>query len=62
MVLNGYRFSGSKRVSFQWFRNVVTKEDVMPEHLVNLLFANLDPIYEFHCSFLKEIEQRLAMW
>ena len=51
-----------KRVSFQWFRNVVTKEDVMPEHLVNLLFANLDPIYEFHCSFLKEIEQRLAMW
>jgi len=45
-----------------WFRNAVQKEEVLPEPLGHLLFANLEPIYEFHCSFLKEIEQRLAMW
>lgn len=29
---------------------------------MELLFGTLDPIYEFHCSFLREVEQRLAMW
>ena len=40
----------------------MSKDDVMPENLMDLLYSTLDPIYEFHCSFLKEIEQRLAMW
>jgi len=45
-----------------WFRNSLQKESALPEPLDHLLFAVLDPIYEFHCAFLKEIEQRLAMW
>ena len=34
----------------------------MPEHLMELLFLSVDPLYEYHVSFLKEVEQRLAMW
>nr|XP_014350017.1 PREDICTED: FERM, RhoGEF and pleckstrin domain-containing protein 2 [Latimeria chalumnae] len=45
-----------------WFRSVVIKENAMPEGLMTLLFSNIDPIYEFHRGFLKEIEQRLALW
>ncbi|XP_048460172.1 FERM, ARHGEF and pleckstrin domain-containing protein 2 isoform X2 [Rhincodon typus] len=45
-----------------WFRSAVIKESAMPEGLMTLLFSNIDPIYEFHRGFLKEIEQRLALW
>ncbi|XP_064186771.1 FERM, ARHGEF and pleckstrin domain-containing protein 2 isoform X2 [Anguilla rostrata] len=45
-----------------WFRSAVIKENAMPEGLMNLLFSNIDPIYEFHRGFLKEVEQRLALW
>uniref|UniRef100_UPI00398EBB88 FERM, ARHGEF and pleckstrin domain-containing protein 2 isoform X2 n=1 Tax=Pristiophorus japonicus TaxID=55135 RepID=UPI00398EBB88 len=45
-----------------WFRSAVIKENAMPEGLMILLFSNIDPIYEFHRGFLKEIEQRLALW
>uniref|UniRef100_A0A8C1FZ09 FERM, ARH/RhoGEF and pleckstrin domain protein 2 n=1 Tax=Cyprinus carpio carpio TaxID=630221 RepID=A0A8C1FZ09_CYPCA len=42
-----------------WFRSAVIKENAMPEGLMTLLFSNIDPIYEFHRGFLKEIDQRL---
>ncbi|MEQ2293447.1 FERM, ARHGEF and pleckstrin domain-containing protein 2, partial [Ameca splendens] len=29
---------------------------------MTLLFSNIDPIYEFHRGFLKELDQRLALW
>ncbi|XP_067851751.1 FERM, ARHGEF and pleckstrin domain-containing protein 2 isoform X2 [Heptranchias perlo] len=45
-----------------WFRSAVIKESAMPEGLMTLLFSNIDPFYEFHRGFLKEIEQRLALW
>uniref|UniRef100_A0A8D0D1Y0 FERM, ARHGEF and pleckstrin domain-containing protein 2 n=1 Tax=Sander lucioperca TaxID=283035 RepID=A0A8D0D1Y0_SANLU len=45
-----------------WFRSAVIKENAMPEGLMTLLFSNIDPIYEFHRSFLKELDQRLALW
>ncbi|KAJ8375209.1 hypothetical protein SKAU_G00057890 [Synaphobranchus kaupii] len=45
-----------------WFRSAVIKENAMPEGLMNLLFSNIDPVYEFHRGFLKEVEQRLALW
>ncbi|XP_043557644.1 FERM, ARHGEF and pleckstrin domain-containing protein 2 isoform X3 [Chiloscyllium plagiosum] len=45
-----------------WFRSAVIKENAMPEGLMTLLFSNIDPIYEFHRGFLKEVEQRLALW
>ena len=47
---------------YQWFRSAVIKENAMPEGLMTLLFSNIDPIYEFHRDFLKEIDQRLALW
>ena len=49
-------------IYFQWFRDEVSKEEQMPEELLSLLFSHLDPIYELHCSFLKDIEQRMATW
>ncbi|XP_068599155.1 FERM, ARHGEF and pleckstrin domain-containing protein 2 [Brachionichthys hirsutus] len=45
-----------------WFRSAVIKENAMPECLMTLLFSNIDPIYEFHRGFLKELDQRLALW
>ncbi|XP_066201937.1 FERM, ARHGEF and pleckstrin domain-containing protein 2 isoform X1 [Saccopteryx leptura] len=45
-----------------WFRSAVVKEDAMPADLMALLFSNIDPIYEFHRGFLREVEQRLALW
>ncbi|KAM6963101.1 FERM, ARHGEF and pleckstrin domain-containing protein 2 [Aplochiton taeniatus] len=45
-----------------WFRSAVVKENAMPEALMSLLFSSIDPIYEFHRGFLKEIDQRLALW
>ena len=34
----------------------------MPADLMTLLFSNIDPIYDFHRRFLRELEQRLALW
>ncbi|TEA31683.1 hypothetical protein DBR06_SOUSAS22610014 [Sousa chinensis] len=45
-----------------WFRSAVVKADAMPADLMTLLFSNIDPIYEFHSGFLRELEQRLALW
>ncbi|XP_070539009.1 FERM, ARHGEF and pleckstrin domain-containing protein 2-like isoform X2 [Ptychodera flava] len=45
-----------------WFRKAAMKESGMPSSVLDLLFNNLDPIYDFHCGFVKEVEQRLATW
>uniref|UniRef100_A0A8C5K9L4 FERM, ARHGEF and pleckstrin domain-containing protein 2 n=1 Tax=Jaculus jaculus TaxID=51337 RepID=A0A8C5K9L4_JACJA len=45
-----------------WFRSMVVKEDAMPAALMTLLFSNIDPVYEFHRGFLREVEERLALW
>ena len=34
----------------------------MPEETLTLLFSHIDPLYELHASFLKDIEQRMATW
>lgn len=44
-----------------WFRRAAANEVTQPDMLENL-FEHLEPIYEFHCKFLKEIEQRLTSW
>lgn len=53
---------GHRPLSPQWFRSAVVREDAMPADLMTLLFSNIDPIYEFHRRFLREVEQRLALW
>ncbi|XP_004858688.1 FERM, RhoGEF and pleckstrin domain-containing protein 1 isoform X2 [Heterocephalus glaber] len=45
-----------------WFQSTVSKEDAMPETLKSLIFLNFEPLHKFHTNFLKEIEQRLALW
>merc|ERR1719361_469589 len=45
-----------------WFRDEVSKEDNMPEETLTLLFSHIDPLYELHAAFLKDIEQRMATW
>lgn len=45
-----------------WFQSTVSKEDSMPEALKSLIFPNFEPLHKFHTNFLKEIEQRLALW
>ena len=36
-------------------------EEVIPDFLLEM-FKYVEPIYKFHVGFLKEVEQRLAMW
>ncbi|XP_052782396.1 FERM, ARHGEF and pleckstrin domain-containing protein 2-like isoform X2 [Mya arenaria] len=43
-----------------WFKNAVKGDDVPP--FLNDLFSLLEPIYNFHLGFLREVEQRLTMW
>ncbi|RUS72018.1 hypothetical protein EGW08_020216, partial [Elysia chlorotica] len=45
-----------------WFRNAVSCEPTIHTAMHELLFQHLDPIYNFHYGFLKEVEQRLAAW
>ncbi|NXT62925.1 FARP1 protein, partial [Chaetops frenatus] len=45
-----------------WFQSAVSKEDCMSETLKNLIFSSFEPLHKFHTGFLKEIEQRLALW
>ncbi|MEE6523178.1 hypothetical protein FKM82_021934, partial [Ascaphus truei] len=44
------------------FQNAVSGDDAMSESLKSLIFSNFDPLYKFHTSFLKEVDQRLALW
>ncbi|KAK3096251.1 hypothetical protein FSP39_024967 [Pinctada imbricata] len=44
-----------------WFQNSLNFEEGYPDYITNL-FAYFCPIYDFHCQFLKEIDQRLSMW
>ncbi|CAL4121623.1 unnamed protein product, partial [Meganyctiphanes norvegica] len=45
-----------------WLRDEVAKEDGMPVEVLSQLFQLIDPIYEFHSQFLKELDTRLAQW
>lgn len=44
-----------------WFQNAVHFEDGLPDYLTNL-FSHYCPLYDLHCQFLKEVDQRLSMW
>ena len=44
------------------FREVVEKDDILPERLMKLLYDNIDPLYDFHCSLLAELEERINLW
>ncbi|XP_030636646.1 FERM, ARHGEF and pleckstrin domain-containing protein 1 isoform X3 [Chanos chanos] len=44
------------------FQKSVGRDEALPDTLKNIIFANFEPVYKFHDSFLKEVEQRLAQW
>ncbi|XP_068227119.1 FERM, ARHGEF and pleckstrin domain-containing protein 1 isoform X6 [Palaemon carinicauda] len=45
-----------------WLREEVSKEEGMPNEILSRLFTYIEPIYEFHSQFLKELDNRLAQW
>ncbi|XP_062861465.1 FERM, ARHGEF and pleckstrin domain-containing protein 1 [Trichomycterus rosablanca] len=44
------------------FLSVLAKDESAPESLRNLLKSSFEPLHTFHSDFLKELEQRLALW
>uniref|UniRef100_A0A8C7IQT2 FERM, ARHGEF and pleckstrin domain-containing protein 1 n=1 Tax=Oncorhynchus kisutch TaxID=8019 RepID=A0A8C7IQT2_ONCKI len=44
------------------FQNLVGKDEAAPDSLKSIIFSNFDPLYKFHSGFLREVEQRLALW
>lgn len=49
---------------FQWLRDEMSKEDDEMGQIesVNMLLNLIDPIYDAHSAFLKDIEMRLNNW
>uniref|UniRef100_A0A8C9SVE5 FERM, ARHGEF and pleckstrin domain-containing protein 1 n=1 Tax=Scleropages formosus TaxID=113540 RepID=A0A8C9SVE5_SCLFO len=44
------------------FQNLVGKEETTTESLRTFISSNFEPIHKFHTGFLKDVEQRLALW
>ncbi|XP_061143944.1 FERM, ARHGEF and pleckstrin domain-containing protein 1 isoform X1 [Syngnathus typhle] len=44
------------------FQNAIGQEEDTPDSLKKAVFATLEPLHKFHTGFLKEVEQRLALW
>uniref|UniRef100_A0A8C9SUT8 FERM, ARHGEF and pleckstrin domain-containing protein 1 n=1 Tax=Scleropages formosus TaxID=113540 RepID=A0A8C9SUT8_SCLFO len=42
--------------------SLLEKEEAAPDSLGSMVSANYDPLHKFHADFLKEVEQRLALW
>ncbi|XP_047670714.1 FERM, ARHGEF and pleckstrin domain-containing protein 1 isoform X2 [Tachysurus fulvidraco] len=44
------------------FQSVLAKEECAPDSLKNLLKSSFEPLHTYHSEFLKDLEQRLALW
>nr|XP_057937120.1 FERM, ARHGEF and pleckstrin domain-containing protein 1-like [Doryrhamphus excisus] len=44
------------------FQNAVGQDEATPESLKNTIFSIFEPLHKFHIGFLREVEQRLALW
>ncbi|XP_065055765.1 FERM, ARHGEF and pleckstrin domain-containing protein 2-like [Rhopilema esculentum] len=44
------------------FKEEMTANGLMPDSLMDLFFGNIDPLYDFHCSFLAELEDKVSVW
>ncbi|XP_045074133.1 FERM, ARHGEF and pleckstrin domain-containing protein 1 [Coregonus clupeaformis] len=44
------------------FQDSVGKDEAVPDSLKSTIFTNFDPLYELQSDFLREVEQRLALW
>uniref|UniRef100_A0A3P8USP8 FERM, ARHGEF and pleckstrin domain-containing protein 1 n=1 Tax=Cynoglossus semilaevis TaxID=244447 RepID=A0A3P8USP8_CYNSE len=44
------------------FQNAVGQDESTPDSLKNILQSTFEPLHKFHTGFLREVEQRLALW
>lgn len=44
------------------FQSSIGQDEATPESLKDSLFSTFDPLHRFHTGFLREVEQRLALW
>lgn len=61
LLMTERTFKKDLEVVTQAFKNTLVSAAV-PECLSHLLFSSLGPIYDFHCTFLRNIEQRIVSW
>ncbi|XP_068602111.1 FERM, ARHGEF and pleckstrin domain-containing protein 1 [Brachionichthys hirsutus] len=44
------------------FQNAVGQDEATPDSLKKTVFNTFEPLHKFHTGFLREVEQRLALW
>ncbi|XP_028249792.1 FERM, ARHGEF and pleckstrin domain-containing protein 1 isoform X1 [Parambassis ranga] len=44
------------------FQSAVGQDEVTPDSLKNTILSTFEPLHKFHTGFLREVEQRLALW
>uniref|UniRef100_A0A7N8X4Q2 FERM, ARHGEF and pleckstrin domain-containing protein 1 n=1 Tax=Mastacembelus armatus TaxID=205130 RepID=A0A7N8X4Q2_9TELE len=44
------------------FQSAVGQDEATPDSLKNTIFSTFEPLHKFHTGFLREVEQRLALW
>ncbi|KAI3356264.1 hypothetical protein L3Q82_017508 [Scortum barcoo] len=44
------------------FQSAVVQDEATPDSLKNTIFSSFEPLHKFHTGFLREVEQRLALW
>ncbi|XP_061925935.1 FERM, ARHGEF and pleckstrin domain-containing protein 1-like isoform X1 [Entelurus aequoreus] len=44
------------------FQNAVGQDEATPDSLKNTIFSTFEPLHRFHIGFLREVEQRMALW
>lgn len=46
----------------QSFQNAVGQDEATPDSLKKTILSTFEPLHKFHIGFLREVEQRLALW
>ncbi|XP_047226539.1 FERM, ARHGEF and pleckstrin domain-containing protein 1-like isoform X2 [Girardinichthys multiradiatus] len=44
------------------FQSAVGQDEATPDSLKNTILSTFEPLHNFHTGFLREVEQRLALW
>uniref|UniRef100_A0A673BZA6 FERM, ARHGEF and pleckstrin domain-containing protein 1 n=1 Tax=Sphaeramia orbicularis TaxID=375764 RepID=A0A673BZA6_9TELE len=44
------------------FQSAVGQDEATPDSLKTTIFSTFEPLHKFHTGFLREVEQRLALW
>uniref|UniRef100_A0A3Q3JA64 FERM, ARHGEF and pleckstrin domain-containing protein 1 n=1 Tax=Monopterus albus TaxID=43700 RepID=A0A3Q3JA64_MONAL len=44
------------------FQSAIGQDEATPDALKNIINSTFEPLHKFHTGFLREVEQRLALW